>query len=154
MWFQVSGNCMAPLIKKDDLVMAAPLTEPRNGDIVIVAGFPLVVHRVVKVLNGNHLLTKGDVNLTLDRPLARDEVAGKVIAIIRKESKPVLIEGRLWQAGNYLMAKYSLACFLLWDLVSKNKWLVQICRRFSAPLRCIHMGVPRVMAGLAAIQRG
>jgi len=86
--------------------------------------------------------------------LAKNDLTGKVIAIVRKESKLVLMEGRLWHVSNYLMARYSLACFLLWDLVSKNKWLVQICRRFSALLRCIHMGVPRVMAGLAAIQRG
>jgi len=33
-WFQVSGNCMAPLIRDGDLVITVPATELRTGDIV------------------------------------------------------------------------------------------------------------------------
>jgi len=153
-WFQVSGNCMAPLIMKDDLVMAVPPTELRTGDIVVTSSFPSVVHRVVKVLNGDYVLTKGDASLSLDSPMTRDNLAGKVTTIVRKESKLIVMEGWLWRMGNYLMARYSMACFLVWQFVSKNKWLVQICHRFSALLKCIYMCVPKVMTGFITIQRG
>ena len=153
-WFQVSGNCMAPLIRDGDLVITVPATELRTGDIVIVSGSHPAVHRVVKVLKGDVVLTKGDVSLSLDRPLTKDSLAGKTIAIVRKESKPILMEGWLWRVGNYLMARYSLACFLVWESVSKNKWLLQTCRRFSAPLKYVYMSAAKVMSGLANIQRG
>ena len=153
-WFQVSGNCMAPLIKEGDLVMATPVMELRTGDIVVISGSRPAVHRVVKVLRGNLVLTKGDLSFSLDPPLTKDGLAGKVIAIVRENSKPISMEGWLWQAGNYLMARYSMACFLVWALVSKNRWLRQICRRFSAPLKHVSMSVAKVAAGFATIRRG
>jgi hypothetical protein len=145
---------MAPLIRDGDLVITVPATELRTGDIVIVSGSHPAVHRVVKVLKGDVVLTKGDVSLSLDRPMTRDNLAGKVTIIVRKESKPILMEGWLWRVGNYLMARYSLACFLVWESVSKNKWLLQTCRRFSAPLKYVYMSAAKVMSGLANIQRG
>ena len=153
-WFQASGNCMAPLIRDGDLVMAVPAVEPRTGDIVVISSSSIAVHRVVKVLNGDYVLTKGDASLSLDSPMTKDNLAGKVTTIVRKKSKPILMEGWLWRMGNYLMARYSMACFLVWQFVSKNKWLVQICRRFSALLKCIYMCVPKVMTGFITIQRG
>jgi len=81
--------------------------------------------------------------------MTRDNLAGKVTIIVRKESKPILMEGWLWRVGNYLMARYSLACFLVWESVSKNKWLLQTCRRFSAPLKYVYMSAAKVMSGLA-----
>ncbi len=153
-WFQVSGNCMAPLIRDGDLVITVPATELRTGDIVVISNSSTAVHRVVKVLKRSYILTKGDASFSLDRPMTRDNLAGKVTIIVRKESKPILMEGWLWRVGNYLMARYSLACFLVWESVSKNKWLLQTCRRFSAPLKYVYMSAAKVMSGLANIQRG
>lgn len=153
-WFQVSGNCMAPLIRDGDLVMAVPGVEPRTGDIVVISSSSIAVHRVVKVLERSYILTKGDASFSLDYPVSKANLAGKVTAIIREESKLILMEGWLWRVGSYLMARYSLACFLVWQFVSENKWLVQRCRRFSALLKCIYMCVPRVMTRFAIIQRG
>lgn len=144
---------MAPLIRKDDLVMAVTVTELRTGDVVVVSGSSPAVHRVVKVLKEDHVLTKGDASLSLDLPLVKDDIAGKVIAIVRKGNKPILMEGWLWKVVNCLMARYSLACFLVWELVSKKKWLLQICHRFSAPLKHLSMSLAKVIAGFATVQR-
>ena len=153
-WFQVDGNCMAPLIRKDDLVMTVPVAEPTTGDIVVITGSQPVVHRVVKVLKGDLLLTKGDMSFSLDPPLSKDSIAGKVVAIARKEGKLVLIEGRLWQVRNYLTARYSMGCVSAWGLVRENKWLGPIGRRFSAPLKRVYISAAVVMARLTAVQRG
>jgi hypothetical protein len=153
-WFQVSGNCMAPLIRERDLVMTMPATELRTGDIVVIPGPPPVVHRVIRILKGNYVLTKGDATLRLDSPLAKDELAGKVVAFMRQEGKPIVMKGWLWRVSNYFMARYSLACSLIWELVSKNKWFLQIYRWSSTPLKHVSMSVARVVTGLAILQRG
>ena len=152
-WFQVSGNCMAPFIREKDLVAVMPPAELRPGDIVVVSTCPAIVHRVVKVLKGNYILTKGDASFSLDRPMIRDNLAGKVTTIVRKGRKTIVMKGWLWRVRNYLMARYSLACFLAWQFVSRNKRLVQIFQRFSALLKCIYMCVPRVMTVFATIKQ-
>jgi signal peptidase I len=152
-WFQVSGNCMAPLIRENDLVAAMPPAELRLGDIVVVSTHPVIVHRVVKILKGNYILTKGDLNLGLDSPCTKSDLAWKVTTIVRKEPKTIVMKGWLWRVRNYLMARYSLACFLTWQFVSRNRRLVQICQRFSSLLKCIYMCVPRVMTAFAVIKQ-
>jgi len=144
---------MAPFIKENDLVSAVPSSELRPGDIVVVSSCPAIVHRVVKVLKGNHILTKGDMSLGLDPPCSRSDLVGKVTTIFRKDCKTVVMKGWLWRVRNYLMARYSMACYLVWQLVSTNKRLVQICQRFSTLLKCIYMCVPRVMLISANIKQ-
>jgi hypothetical protein len=144
---------MAPFIREKDLVAVMPPAELRPGDIVVVSTCPAIVHRVVKVLKGNYILTKGDLNLGLDSPCTKSDLAWKVTTIVRKGRKTIVMKGWLWRVMNYSMARYSLACFLAWQFVSRNKRLVQIFQRFSALLKCIYMCVPRVMTVFATIKQ-
>lgn len=153
-WFEVSGHCMTPLIRKGDLVMAIPVIELRIGDIVIISGSPPIVHRVVRVVKGAYALTKGDMSLRLDPPLTEDNPAGKVIALIRKGNKPIAMEGKLWRIENYLMARYSLACFSAWNWASRHKWITRILLRFSAPVRGAYISVCKVLTRFATIKTG
>jgi signal peptidase I len=74
-WFEVTGHCMAPLIRRGDFVMARAIDELKIGDIVIISGPPQVVHRVVKVGRGDLVLTKGDMNARPDPPLTKGNLA-------------------------------------------------------------------------------
>jgi signal peptidase I len=144
-WFEVYGNCMAPLLRKGDFVKAGAIDDLRIGDIVIVSGSPHLVHRVVRVDKENRVITKGDMNLTFDPPLTRDNLAGKVSTIFRKGSEPILIKGRRWQIENYLIARFSMACIWIWDLATRQVWLGGILRRFAAPMSLIYISLIKVM---------
>jgi signal peptidase I len=137
-WFQVIGECMAPLIRKGDIVLTTPISEVKVGDIVVIAGSIPTVHRVVKIGNNGSLVTRGDNSLTLDLPVGRDNLAGKVIAIV-KNGKPVYIQGRLWGIKNYIMAGYSIICYSIGRLLSQSTPASRIYHRFSGPLRYIHI---------------
>lgn len=153
-WLQVSGSCMSPLIQVGDLVRIVPAAEIGTGDIVVIPGPPPAVHRVVKIVKGEYLLTKGDISLTLDTPTSKDNLIGKVVAIMGKKGRPILIRGRVWNTWNFLMARYSFSCFAFWAWLSKHERLLQICRPFANPLRHIFELPGKVMAGLAAARRG
>lgn len=131
-WFEVSGHCMAPLIRKGDFVLARAVDELKVGDIVIISGSPRRVHRVLKLGKGGSVLTKGDLSVIPDPPCTKDTIEGRITAVLRGGRKPVSIEGKLWQIENYLLAWYSMACFLVWDHVAKHGRLAAILRRFAA----------------------
>jgi hypothetical protein len=137
-WFEVTGECMSPLIRKKDLVLSVPAVKIVIGDIVVIPGPTPAVHRVVKISSNDHLLTKGDNSLCLDSPVTRQDLTGKVIAIVKKENKPIYIEGKSWKIKNYLMAKYSLTCYTVWRLVSYNSFIRNTYKRISNPLKNIH----------------
>jgi hypothetical protein len=138
-WFQITGQCMAPLIGKDDLVLAVPVVKLNVGDIVVIAGTLPAVHRVVKVKKDQYLLTKGDNSLTVDPSVTISDLAGKVVAIVKKDRDPIYIQGKQWVVKNYIMACYSRGCYALWNLTSCNKHLNRLCQRFSHPLRIIYV---------------
>lgn len=139
---RISGNSMAPLLKEGDLVTVVSAEKVRIGDIIVFGESQLLVHRLVKFLNSEKVLTKGDKNLTLDAPLAKEKIIGKVIAI-HKRDKTVLIEGRLRTTLNFLIAKYSLALALACELVSSHKCLVKIGRKIWPVVGSILWIVPK-----------
>ena len=138
-WFQVTGECMSPLIRKEDLVLSIPATKIEIGDVVIIPGPTPAVHRVVKISNSDHLFTKGDNSLSLDLPITRQYLTGKVIAIVKRGNKPIYIEGRSWKIKNYLMAKYSFACYSVWKLLSYNNFTLNAYTRVSRSVKSIHV---------------
>ena len=129
---------MTPLIRKDDLVMSVPAVKLNVGDIVVIAGDLPAVHRVVKIKRDRYLLTKGDNSLTVDPPVTINDLAGKVIAIVKKDRDPIYVQGRLWSMKNYVMARYSWGCYVLWNLTCSNRHLNRLRQRFSRPLRIIY----------------
>jgi len=138
-WFQVTGECMTPLIRKDDIVLSIPVVKLHIGDIVVIAAPLPAVHRVVKIKKGTYLLTKGDNSLTVDPPVIIDDLAGKVAAIVKKDRDPIYIQGKLWSVKNYVMAKYSWWCYLLWGLIHSNKYLSQMYHRCSSTLKIMYI---------------
>jgi len=73
----VMSGSMEPEIKKGDILISVAPTNLRVGDIVL---FDLphredkipIVHRIIKILEGDRYLTKGDANPIDDRGLYRD----------------------------------------------------------------------------------
>ena len=137
-WFQVTGDCMSPLIRKEDLVLSVPETIIEIVDIVVLPGPIPAVHRVVKISNNDYLLTKGDNSLSLDLPINKQDLSGKVIAIVKKDNKPIYIEGRSWRIKNYLMARYSFTCYSIWKLLSTYNFTFNAYNRISNPVKKIH----------------
>ena len=152
-WFEVSGECMSPLIRKNDLVLSVPAVKIEIGDIVVIPGPTPAVHRVVTISNNDHLLTKGDNSLNLDCPVTRQDLTGKVIAIVKKDNKPIYIQGRSWKIKNYLMAKYSFASYLVWKLVSYNSFILNTCKSISTPLKKIHNFIARTLTHFNTVKK-
>ncbi len=82
--FKVTGNCMWPLIQKDDWVFVEPIhTDPgiQIGEIVLMdRGEDFVVHRLVRI-NNCEVITQGDWSRSPDPPMKREKILGKVIQI-------------------------------------------------------------------------
>ncbi len=80
--YVVNGNSMFPDIKNGDCVLVAPLLSPECGDVVVYErSGELVVHRVVKVLNGS-VVTKGDNLSEVDGKTDMDKIRGVVVMIV------------------------------------------------------------------------
>ncbi len=137
-WFQVTGECMAPLIRKGDIVLSIPVADIHLGDIVVIAGTIPAVHRVVNVSKSGNLLTKGDNSLTFDLPVTQNDLLGKVIAIIKKDRSTIYIQGRRWSTKNYLMAWYSRGCYTLCKFARNNRYCSKMYYRFFNPLKSVY----------------
>ncbi len=90
--FASLGKSMAPFIRDGDSITVRPCSadEVRFGDVILysmsVDGISrcMRVHRFIKRRDGDGkyvLLTKGDAAATLDAPVDRWQVLGKVVAI-------------------------------------------------------------------------
>jgi signal peptidase I len=150
-WFQVTGECMAPLIRKGDIVLATPVSEVKTGDIIVIAGPIPAVHRIVKIDTNSLLVTKGDNSLTIDPPINEDNIAGKVIAIV-KNGKTVYIQGKLWQVKNQVMARYSMVCYSIGRLLSQSSSVSRMYYRFPGPFRHIHIFISTTITRFAGIR--
>lgn len=150
MWFQVTGECMAPLLRKGDIVLTTTASKVEVGDIVVIESSSPAVHRVVKMSQNGSLVTKGDNSLSLDPPITRVNLKGKVIAIVRKNGKPIYIQGRLWGVKNHMMAGYSIVCYSIGRLLFRSTLTTRIYHRFSGSLRHIHIFVSTAITRFAS----
>ena len=75
---------MRPLIRRGDLLTVGPASEVSLGDVLLVEGTDgrWVCHRLVEATVDTVTL-RGDALLRPDRPLARDAVIGRVLAVTR-----------------------------------------------------------------------
>lgn len=76
-WIRTFGGSMRPLLKTGDEALIRDLepNEPRPGQIVLLAGEPQILHRVVKV-DSETITTKGDARSENDPERRRDEILG------------------------------------------------------------------------------
>ena len=84
-FFKVVTGSMANTINIDDLVIVEikkTETEFKENDIVVYKQENnMITHRIVKI-EEDKIITKGDANNTLDEPIIREQIVGKVIKIV------------------------------------------------------------------------
>ncbi len=80
--FQVITGSMEDTIKIDDIVIVKLTKDVKKDDIITFKmGNDFVTHRIVDIKE-NSIITKGDANNTIDDPITKDEIVGKVVFII------------------------------------------------------------------------
>jgi len=105
---RVSGRSMNPLIKKGNPVYVETCNPGAlsMGDIVTFERDGLsVTHRVLWVMrrnNGTILLTKGDNEVIMDRPVSTDQVLGKVVAV-KRGNQTLQLNNPSWRFVNRLL---------------------------------------------------
>ena len=139
---------MAPLIRDGDVVVTVPVSDPVAGDVLAIAGSSPVVHRLLMITGDGHMQTKGDRTWILDPSTTREDIRGKVVAVIRGKSQPVLIGGWLWRLVNCLIARYSLFWLKVSSIMPKHKAMICFKGRVSA-LSTYGIGVAlKIVSGL------
>jgi len=110
---KVTSWSMFPTIHKGDLIEIEPAAGLRVGDVVVfLSRDALVCHRVTEVLSSQEILTRGDGSTEPDEPVRREDLMGKVAAIIRRGQRrdphfipaPTLVSG-LWLQGDLLFGR-------------------------------------------------
>lgn len=82
-FFEVVSGSMTPEIEKWDLIVVKIDSEYEVGDIISYkSGDAFITHRIVEK-NGDTYITKGDANNTIDNPINKDAIIGKVIKVHR-----------------------------------------------------------------------
>lgn len=81
--FEVISGSMSPEIQKGDLILVKLDTDYKKGDIISYKSKDgvFVTHRIIEIKDGVYI-TKGDSNNTIDTPVKKDMIAGKVVKII------------------------------------------------------------------------
>ena len=80
-FFEVVSGSMSPAIEKWDLILIKNQDDYNVGDIVsFKSEDAYITHRIVEK-NGNTYITQGDANNTVDSPITKDKIAGKVVKI-------------------------------------------------------------------------
>jgi signal peptidase I len=82
---RVGGWSMGPTLSAGDVVLVRLGARPVQGDIVLLRspGHEPVLHRVVELLDGGAVRTKGDANAVADLALATpSEVVGRSVGVI------------------------------------------------------------------------
>jgi signal peptidase I len=82
---RVGGWSMGPALCPGDIALVRLGDKPIVGDIALVRepGHQPVLHRVVEVMDGGSVRTKGDANAVADRtPVTAPEVAGRCVAVL------------------------------------------------------------------------
>jgi signal peptidase I len=82
---RVTGASMLPAIWPGDVVQVrrSETVSPRAGQIVLARRQGgLVVHRIARI-EGDWLVTRGDANADEDSPVAKSDVLGEVVSMMR-----------------------------------------------------------------------
>lgn len=83
-FFEVATGSMANTINIGDIVVVKVNEAFKENDIIVYKEEnSFITHRVIKI-DGQDLITRGDVNNSEDKPIKSDQILGKVIYIIPK----------------------------------------------------------------------
>ncbi len=97
-FFEVASGSMEPTLYINDVILVKITKENLNKDDIIAfeQGNAIITHRIIFIDN-NTLTVKGDNNNTIDKPINRNSVIGKVVKIYSKLGiwKKVLTEPKI-----------------------------------------------------------
>ena len=80
-YFDIITGSMEDTINVHDVVFVKITKDVKEGDIISYKSEDMIItHRVYKI-SEDKLITKGDANNTLDKPIKKDQVIGKVVKI-------------------------------------------------------------------------
>ena len=83
---------MKPTIREDETIIVEPITplEVRKGDIILYSNDTgVIAHRVVHILKKDTIrrpesfILRGDASIADDKPVAAEQILGKVISVER-----------------------------------------------------------------------
>jgi len=130
---RVTGHCMKPFLREDDLISVRPIpiNKLRCGDIVLyhINGM-LKCHRFIEFITiqeKQYLITKSDRRLGYDAPVPTVDFLGIIIRI-KKGERIVNYETKKWKRINYCLGKSS-------PFLSKAEYYTKCTIRF--PRMCV-----------------
>lgn len=124
-FFEVVSGSMSPAIEKWDLIIVDLDSEYKVGDIISYKKDGVyITHRIIEI-NKNTIITKGDANNTIDNPITKDMVAGKVVKIysggatwIKVFTTPKVIVGSII---SLILIIYTMSLFKQEDIKNKDE---------------------------------
>jgi len=127
----VAGHSMLPLLQNgDQVVVAHGWASGRRGDVVVFRrGDALVVHRVLRMYNGNSepmVITKGDNLSYFDAPLGANDIVGRVLAI-KRGGRRLPLDTPVWRILGWLIAVSA------WGWQALDGWSQRCEQRRVAP---------------------
>lgn len=81
--YRIASGSMEPNLKVGDFIIIKKQNEYDTGDIVTYVDKEnyFVTHRIT-MMNGDEITTKGDANNTIDAPITKQQIIGKVVCKI------------------------------------------------------------------------
>ena len=83
--FEVASGSMEPTLKIDDVILVKIMHDDlKKDDIIAFQNENVVITHRILLIDGDTITVKGDKNNTIDKPINRSQVIGKVIKILPK----------------------------------------------------------------------
>lgn len=95
--YRIATGSMVPYLNINDYILVKKSNDYKEGDVITyTSDETYVTHRIVSITDEN-IVTKGDANNTMDEPITKDNIIGKVVLkfgvlgfIIYLFSKPII----------------------------------------------------------------
>lgn len=83
-YFETVSGSMKDTININDYILVKITDDVKEDDIVsFISDDMIVTHRIIKI-DDDEIVTKGDANNTIDNPIEKEQIIGKVIFIGKK----------------------------------------------------------------------
>ena len=95
--YRIATGSMVPYLNINDYILVKSTNDYKEGDVITyLKDETYVTHRIVSITEEN-IVTKGDANNTMDEPITKNNIIGKVVLkfgflgfIIYLFSKPII----------------------------------------------------------------
>jgi len=83
--FEVASGSMEPTLYIDDVILVKILKDDlKKGDIIAFVNENVVITHRILLVDNDTITVKGDKNNTIDKPINRSQVIGKVVKVLPK----------------------------------------------------------------------